>query len=151
MCPQYVYNDTYVVSEDCLFLNVYTHQWPEVGLPHHKFLPIIIYIHAGGFFEWSSNSEYHSGPEYFMDHDIIFVSFNYRLGTLGFLATKESPGNYGLKDQVLVLEWVQNYIHNFGGNPNLVTIFGYDCGGISGTLHMVSPMTRGNKIDKNSF
>lgn len=63
----------------------------------------------------------------------------------GFLSTgdKEAPGNNGLKDQVQVLKWVKQNIEAFGGDPDLVTIAGYSAGGVSVTLHMVSPMSRG--------
>lgn len=79
-----------------------------------------------------------------MDRDIVLVMFNYRLASLGFLAmgTKEAPGNSGMKDQVLVLRWVQKNIEKFGGNKNLVTIFGYSAGGFSVTAHLASPMSK---------
>lgn len=64
---------------------------------------------------------------------------------LGFLSTgtKEAPGNNGFKDQVVVLKWVRDHIHAFGGNPNMVTLSGYSAGGSSTNLHMISPMSRG--------
>lgn len=69
-------------------------------------------------------------PEYFLEHDIVLVTGNYRLGPLGFLSTesKECPGNFGLKDQVLMLKWVQQNINKFGGDPDSVTIFGNSAG-----------------------
>lgn len=71
------------------------------------------------------------------------MTFNYRLGALGFLAmnTKEVPGNAGMKDQVMALRWVQKNIHKFGGNKNLVTLFGYSAGGFSVSSHLASPMS----------
>lgn len=144
MCPQPSHNN-YKVSEDCLFVNVYSHSLLSPSDERKKLLPVIVYIHPGVFMQWSGTSEHHAGPEYLMDREVILVTINYRLGTLGFLATgtADSPGNYGLKDQVLVLEWIRDYIENFGGDPNSVTIMGYSCGGVSGTLHMVSPRSRG--------
>lgn len=61
-----------------------------------------------------------------MDEDIIFVTINYRLGAFGFLSTGDAtvPGNNGLKDQVNALKWVKANIQKFGGNPDLVTVFG---------------------------
>lgn len=65
-------------------------------------------------------------PDYLLEHDVILVSGNYRLGPLGFLSTEDrnSPGNFGLKDQSFLLQWVQENIEYFGGNRNSVTIWG---------------------------
>lgn len=70
------------------------------------------------------------GPDYLLEHDIVFVSGNYRLGALGFLSTedKECSGNFGLKDQVMMLKWVRTNIDEFGGDSNSVTIFGNSVG-----------------------
>lgn len=70
------------------------------------------------------------GPDYFLEHDVVLVTGNYRLGPLGFLSTedKECSGNFGLKDQALMLQWVRMSIDKFGGNSNSVTIFGYSAG-----------------------
>lgn len=145
MCPQSSYNATYSMSEDCLHLNVYTLLTPESRAQRQKLLPVLVYIFPGSFISGSSTSEYHAGPEYLMDRDIVLVTFNHRLGALGFLATgtKDSPGNYGLKDQIVALEWVRDCIQSFGGNPDLVTIFGYSSGSVSVIMHMVSPMAKG--------
>jgi carboxylesterase type B len=79
-----------------------------------------------------------------MDQDIVLVTINYRLGSLGFISVgKEAPGNNGLRDQVVAMKWVKNNIEAFGGDPSSVTLFGYSAGAISITLHMVSPMSRG--------
>ncbi|XP_022903448.2 esterase FE4-like isoform X1 [Onthophagus taurus] len=135
LCPQSFVDST---KEDCLFLNVYTR-----SLENEK-KPVMVFFHPGGFYEGISSSEFF-GPHYILDQDIVLVVPNYRLQTLGFLATgsKEAPGNNGLKDQVQVLRWVQQNIASFSGDPNNVTICGYSAGGMSVTLHMVSPMSRG--------
>lgn len=80
-----------------------------------------------------------------MDRDIVLVTLNYRLASLGFLSTgtKECPGNNGLKDQVAALKWVRGHIAKFGGNPTCVTLMGYSAGGMSVSLHLVSPMSSG--------
>ncbi|KAH8243675.1 hypothetical protein KR032_009308 [Drosophila birchii] len=137
MCPQPWDNMT-DVSEDCLRLNVYTKD-----VKARK--PVIVFIHPGGFYVFSGQSKYLAGPEHLMDRDCVLVSLNYRLGSLGFLATgtKEAPGNAGLKDQVLALRWIQKHIHRFGGDPGSVTLLGYSAGSISIGLHMISPMSRG--------
>jgi carboxylesterase type B len=84
-------------------------------------------IHGGGFCRGSSRTDLY-GPDYLLEKDIVFVSFNYRLGVIGFLSlddpTLEIPGNVGLKDQVFALKWVQRNVSQFGGDPKNVTIFG---------------------------
>ncbi|KOB64474.1 Odorant degrading enzyme CXE16 [Operophtera brumata] len=109
-----------------------------------KPLPVLVYIHAGGFYSVSGRSDV-AGPEYLLDRDIVLVTINYRLASLGFLSTGDAlaPGNNGLKDQVTALRWIQNNIAAFGGDPNLVTISGYSAGGFSVMLHTVSPMSKG--------
>lgn len=80
-----------------------------------------------------------------MDRDLVLVTLQYRLGSLGFLATgtAEAPGNAGLKDQVLALRWIKDHIENFGGDCNSVTVWGYSAGSLSIGLHLLSPMSRG--------
>lgn len=92
----------------------------------------MVYIHGGAFLFGSSTSSSY-GPEYLLCENVILVTLNYRLGALGFLSTGDevAPGNWGLKDQVLALKWVQNNIEYFGGDSNLVTIFGESSGGVS--------------------
>lgn len=81
-----------------------------------------------------------------MKRDIVLVTINYRLAALGFLSTgtKDAPGNNGLKDQVIAMRWVKDHIQAFGGNPDSITLMGYSAGGMSVTLHMVSPMSKGS-------
>ena len=114
-------------------------------------LPVMVWIH-GGAFEHGSGKNYH--PEFLMDKDIVLVTLNYRLGILGFLSTGDSfaPGNFGMKDQVLALKWVQKNIQFFGGDPNQVTIFGQGSGGASVGLHALSKASNGkvfNHLIKN--
>ncbi|KAK5649724.1 hypothetical protein RI129_000753 [Pyrocoelia pectoralis] len=138
-CPQPRSTPT---SEDCLFLNVYT-----TMLPDHKRnpkRPVLVYFHAGGFYSVDGTSKW-AGPEYLLDQNIVLVTLNYRLASLGFLSTGDSlaPGNNGLKDQVAALRWINKNIACFGGDPNSVTITGYSAGGMSVTLHLISPMSKG--------
>lgn len=83
-------------------------------------------------------------PEYLLEHDVVLVTANYRLGPLGFLSTesKECPGNNGLKDQVMVLKWVRMNIPKFGGNSNSVTIFGESAGKSRISLTQVSAISQ---------
>ncbi|KAF5281268.1 hypothetical protein FQA39_LY05154 [Lamprigera yunnana] len=123
---------------------------PPVGILRFKLqkreslLPVMVYIYFGGFTSGTANSNFH-GPEFFMDRNIVLVTLNYRLGVLGFLSTLDdaSPGNWGLKDQVAALQWVQDNIAVFGGNNKQVTIFGQSAGGASVHMHYFSPLTKG--------
>ncbi|EDV93633.1 juvenile hormone esterase [Drosophila grimshawi] len=139
MCPQ-PWNNMTDVSEDCLRLNVYTK-----SVNSSTRLPVIVFLHPGGFYVFSGQSKYFAGPAHLMDRDCVLVTLNYRLGSLGFLATgsADAPGNAGLKDQVLALRWIQQHIHRFGGDANSVTLLGYSAGSLSIGLHMLSPMSRG--------
>lgn len=84
-------------------------------------------------------------PDVFLDHDVVFVSGNHRLGALGFFSvgSAASPGNFGLKDQVMLLKWVQENIAAFNGDPSQVTIFGESAGGASVSYHLISPLSEG--------
>lgn len=128
-------------SEDCLHLNVFTRNLPS-PTNSSDLKPVIVFIHGGGFL---SGTPMDYGPEYLMDRDIVFVTINYRLGALGFLAleTKDIPGNAALKDQSLALRWIQKNIRFFGGDPNRVTVAGISSGSHAITTHMVSPMSKG--------
>ncbi|XP_016946853.1 esterase B1 [Drosophila biarmipes] len=119
-------------SENCLFLNVYAPQVKDPGSP----LPVMVWIHGGGFFFGNGNSDFHF-PGKLMEQKVIVVTLNYRLGALGFLSLPEEGihGNMGLKDQRLALQWVQENIASFNGDPNNVTLFGESAGGASVHLH----------------
>lgn len=107
----------------------------------HK-LPVLFYVHGGGYI-WGDVSW--AGPGLLLEEDILLVSIQYRLGPFGFLSlgTSEYSGNMGLKDQLLALEWVNENIHNFGGDNKNITIYGHSAGGSSVSLHMLSPSSRG--------
>ncbi|KAI7815370.1 carboxylesterase [Rhyzopertha dominica] len=130
-------------SEDCLYLNVYTPNLPKSSR-RHSLLPVMVWIYGGAFVVGESDSATY-GPDYLLENGMVVVTFNYRLGMFGFLSTGDmnSPGNYGLKDQVAALRWVQTNIRQFGGNPGLVTIFGQSAGAASVQYHMLSPMSVG--------
>ncbi|XP_018342077.1 PREDICTED: esterase FE4-like [Trachymyrmex septentrionalis] len=130
------------IMEDCLRVNVYTTKLPSENDPVKR--PVLVFFHPGGFYLFSGQSS-NFGPQYLLDKDIVLVTVNYRLASLGFLSTGDSkaPGNVGLKDQVVALRWIQRNIAVFGGDPDSVTISGYSVGGISVLLHMVSPMSKG--------
>ncbi|XP_045601203.2 carboxylic ester hydrolase [Procambarus clarkii] len=126
-------------SEDCLYLNVFTPSEPGSS---RRDLPVMVFIHGGAFY-CGSAGEY--PPYVFLNHDVVLVVLQYRLGMLGFLSTEDDviPGNFGLLDQSLALRWVQSNIHHFGGDPQKVTIFGESAGAASVNYHMLSPKSQG--------
>ena len=127
-------------QEDCLYLNVYTHKLPDDD--NVLSLPVIFWIHGGAFTVECNDSRMY-GPDLLLEHDVVLVTINYRLGPLGFLALGKESGNQGMHDQVTALKWVQNHISAFGGDPNNVTIMGESAGGMSCMLHLVSPLSQG--------
>jgi carboxylesterase type B len=127
-----------VGDEDCLNLNVYT---PKLD---KKKRAVMVYIHGGAFI-MGGGASYFFGPNYLLQEDVVLVTFNYRLGAFGFLATddKSATGNMGIQDQLLVLKWVQKNIDKFGGDPAKVTVFGEDAGAASVTILAMSPLAGG--------
>uniref|UniRef100_A0AC35UCI7 COesterase domain-containing protein n=1 Tax=Rhabditophanes sp. KR3021 TaxID=114890 RepID=A0AC35UCI7_9BILA len=123
----------HVVSEDCLYLNIYT---PDASKKSGKSYPVIVFFH-GGNNQWGSSSDW---PGHILaSHGQVVVTVNYRLGAFGFMSLGDKEtGNYGLQDQRCALEWVQFYISAFGGDPRSVTIAGHDGGGVDVQLHMLS-------------
>ncbi|KAH8241262.1 hypothetical protein KR032_005721 [Drosophila birchii] len=136
--------DTFKGDEDCLFVNVFTTRMPkEEDSGEQPKLPVMVWLHGGGFSFGSGNSFLY-GPDYLVTEDIVLVTLNYRLGPLGFLtAGPDAPGNQGLKDQVLALKWVRDNIAAFGGDPNQVTVFGESAGASSVQLLLLSPLSKG--------
>jgi para-nitrobenzyl esterase len=133
-------------SEDCLKLNVYAPS--KAG----KNLPVMVWIHGGGLIVDGARDPQFT-PINLVKNDVIVVTFDYRLGSLGFFASKElineakakgePVGNYGTMDQIAALKWVKKNIAAFGGDPNNVTIFGQSAGGRSVTWLMVSDAAKG--------
>lgn len=139
VCPQYdIGSGGPAGDEDCLNLNVYT---PKVD---GKKRAVMVYIHGGAFI-MGGGASYFFGPNYLLENDVVLVTFNYRLGALGFLATndKAAAGNMGIHDQIMVLKWVQKNIEKFGGDASKVTIFGEDAGAASVTILAMSPLANG--------
>ena len=142
ICPQiaegnFMNIDQDQLDEDCLYLSVYAPKNDSFSSP----LPVIVWIHGGSFDRGIGMFPFH-GPERLIEgDDIIMVSINYRVGILGFmsLGIPDIPGNMGLHDQVMALQWVQDNIHNFGGDPNQVTIWGESAGSWSVFYQMMSP------------
>eukprot|EP01083_Nonionella_stella_P150247 478335_1 len=131
-------------SEDCLKLNIWTRDVTDS-------LPVMVWIHGGGL---ETGSGYFGGMydgKGFAKKGIVFVSINYRLGLLGFLPLQQiadetgntNGGMMGIYDQIVALQWVKSYIHNFGGDPSQVTIFGESSGSISVCTLLFSPIATG--------
>lgn len=132
-------------SEDCLYLNVFRPDTEEQDLP------VMVWIHGGGLVLGSGNLPVAVAAG-LVEQDVVVVSLNYRLGRLGYFAhpaLAEEGGrggpvaNFGLLDQVAALEWVQDNIAEFGGDPDAVTIFGISAGGASVNYLMASPLGEG--------
>ncbi len=135
----------YEVSEDCLYLNIFTPARDE-----HANLPVLFYIHGGGF-----TGGYPSEIEFDWEHmarkGMVVVAIQYRLGVFGFLAGKvlsdvypqEGKGNYGIEDQICALKWTRDNIRAFGGDPDRITIAGQSAGAMSVQCLLASPKTEG--------
>ncbi|XP_034254894.1 venom carboxylesterase-6-like [Thrips palmi] len=147
-CPQLTYPERqYEGDEDCLYLNIYTHQTQDTSVPVEELVPrlrsVLVWLH-GGNFQHGSGSFDDVGPERFMDdNDIVLVVPNYRLNALGFLSVGEHPavGNAGMKDIFTVLSFVHSHIAEFGGHPGHVTLGGFQAGGAAAHLHALSPLS----------
>jgi para-nitrobenzyl esterase len=134
------------VSEDCLYLNVWTKSVDQRA----GRMPVMVWIHGGGFFIGWGGEERYNGTR-LAQKGVVVVNFNYRLGPFGFLAhpalAAESPrhaaGNYGLLDEIAALQWVHRNIARFGGDPSNVTIFGESAGGIAVGALIASPLAKG--------
>lgn len=133
------------MSEDCLYLNV----WTAAESPSAQ-LPVMVWIHGGAFIQGSGSMPSFDG-EGLAKKDVVVVTINYRLGVFGLLAhpdlTEEADyaasGNYGILDQIAALQWVQENIAAFGGDPGNVTIFGQSAGAASINVLLASPLARG--------
>ena len=133
--PGFAYSSN---GEDCLYLNVFAPAAADAG----SALPVMLWIPGGGLFMGAGNDH---DPSLLVERNVVLVTINYRLGTLGFFshpainAEDHAAGNYGLMDQQMALGWVRDNIAAFGGDPSNVTIFGESAGGVSVWCHLVSP------------
>lgn len=132
------------LTEDCLYLNIYR---PHGASADAK-LPVFFWIHGGGL---RGGAGFDTDPRKFVDlGNVVFVTHNYRLGALGFLAVpgltaenRDSVGVYGMLDQQAALHWVKKNIAGFGGDPDNITIAGQSAGGRSVCNQLVSPTNAG--------
>ena len=125
-------------SEDCLHLNVIA----PVGATER---PVVVWIHGGGYQSGNATTTAGDGARFARDHGVVVVTFNYRLGALGFLAVEGEAhsGALGLHDQIAALRWVRENIAAFGGDPNRVTVYGISAGAKSVANLLASPLAKG--------
>ncbi|RVE49776.1 hypothetical protein evm_005506 [Chilo suppressalis] len=125
------------MSEACIHANIHVpiealpdpKKPPSCGAKAAPGLPILVFIHGGGFAYGSGDTDL-QGPEYLVSKGVIVITFNYRLNVFGFLSLNSTqvPGNAGLRDAVTLLRWVQRNAHFFGGSPGSVTLAGQSAG-----------------------
>lgn len=131
-------------KEDCLYLNVFT---PKASVDSSAKLPVMVWFYGGGLYSGESND--YDGSKLAKRGNVLVVTFNYRVGALGFLshAAINAEGhpfaNYGIMDQQAALQWVKDNISAFGGDPGNVTLFGQSGGGTSVMANISSPAAKG--------
>ena len=124
-------------DEDCLYLNIWT---PNAD---KNTRPVMVWIHGGGFMTGAGSKPRFNGARLAVQGDVVVITFNYRLGILGFLNLPGIPPNIGLQDQIVAIEWVKENIQQFGGDPQNITIFGESAGGASVAILLTTPGTMG--------
>ncbi|MEU6314395.1 carboxylesterase family protein [Streptomyces sp. NPDC047014] len=143
--PKVPYPETYaallpdpvIPGDDCLSVNVWTPDpTPGAGLP------VMVWIHGGAHTRGSSAVPVYDGSSFARD-GIVLVSFNFRLGVLGYGLFPDAPANRGLLDQIAALTWVRENIEAFGGDPGRVTLFGESAGAISIGALLAAPRAAG--------
>jgi para-nitrobenzyl esterase len=130
------------ISEDCLYLNIWT---KKTSKPK----PVLVYIYGGGFRSGGTACPIYDGSN-MAKEDVVFVSLNYRVGVFGFMShpelNKESisgtSGNYAILDLIKGLQWIQQNIAKFGGDPKMVTIAGQSAGATAVSILCVSPLAK---------
>ena len=138
--PHDVFQHVDAVSEDCLYLNIWTNSLDQTNKK-----PVMVWVHGG-----ADTGGWSYEPNYLGHHlaskDVVVVSINYRLNIFGFFAHPQmsnQTGNFGLEDEILALQWVKNHIAAFGGDPENITYFGESAGGAHVSYLIASPMGKG--------
>lgn len=138
--PTYSWHDRIIGSEDCLHLDVVRPDTDEE-------LPVVVYFHGGSFIVGSSHMLMLRGFQLAEAMNVVYVSINFRLGALGYLDLRslsdDCVANPAVMDQLLALQWVQDNISAFGGDPNSVTAMGESAGGAAVLTLMASPAAKG--------
>lgn len=152
-----MWNPNTNISEDCLYLNVWVpqklrlrHKGTEPPGTEKSKVPILVWIYGGGYMSGTATLDIYDADIMAATSDVIVASMQYRVGAFGFLYlnkhftnSEEAPGNMGLWDQALAIRWLRDNAAAFGGNPDMITLFGESAGGGSVSLHLISPVTRG--------
>jgi carboxylesterase type B len=136
-------------SEDCLFLNIWTPFLPADGkVSKSELKPVMFNIHGGNFSAGSGSDSSYDGGNLASRGDVVVVTINYRLTTLGFFALDDgvTNGNFGFADQIIALEWVQANIRDFGGDPDKITIMGQSAGAAAVRALLASPKSIGKFV-----
>ncbi|KAI8424410.1 hypothetical protein MSG28_002920 [Choristoneura fumiferana] len=152
-----MWNPNTNISEDCLYLNIWVPQ--HLRVRHHQDkplterpkVPILVWIYGGGYMSGTATLDLYKADIMASSSDVIVASMQYRVGAFGFLylnkffspGSEEAPGNMGLWDQQLAIRWIKENAKAFGGDPELITLFGESAGGGSVSLHMLSPEMKG--------
>ncbi|XP_017763403.1 PREDICTED: acetylcholinesterase-like [Eufriesea mexicana] len=133
-----MWNPNTPLSEDCLYVNVVAPR------PRPTNAAVMVWIFGGGFYSGSATLDVYDHKTLVSEENVILVSMQYRVASLGFLyfGTSDVPGNAGLFDQMMALQWVRDNIAAFGGNPDNVTLFGESAGAVSVSMHLLSPLSR---------
>ncbi|XP_062600545.1 cAMP-regulated D2 protein-like [Saccostrea cucullata] len=123
-------------AEDCLYLYI----WTPLSANATTSFPVMVYIHGGNFVHMSADSLLFNAEELAYRGQVIVVTMDYRLGALGFLLTQDrrASSNYAILDQRQAMKWVKDNIRAFGGNPNMVTLFGQSAGAQSTVAHLLT-------------
>tara|TARA_R110002003_G_scaffold172_5_gene14127 strand:- start:10724 stop:11953 length:1230 start_codon:yes stop_codon:yes gene_type:complete len=132
-------------SEDCLTLNIWTPHLPNNGKSmSSKKKAVMVWIHGGGFASGTGSDPTFDGSALASRGDVVAVTINYRLSTLGFLALENTmlTGNYGLQDQNTALAWLRAHVEDFGGDKDRITIFGQSAGSASVRALLASPLSQ---------
>ncbi|KAL3280243.1 hypothetical protein HHI36_017738 [Cryptolaemus montrouzieri] len=158
-----MWNPNTNISEDCLYLNIWVPQ--RLRIRHHADrppqerpkVPVLIWIYGGGYMSGTSTLDIYDADIIAATSDVIVASMQYRVGSFGFLylnkyfsqGSEETPGNMGLWDQAEAIRWIKQNAVAFGGDPDLITLFGESAGGGSVSIHLLSPVTKG--LQWNSY
>lgn len=154
-----MWNPNTNISEDCLYMNIWVpkklrlrHKGGDSSEKknHHQGMPILVWIYGGGYMTGTATLDVYDADIMAARSNAIIASMQYRVGAFGFLylkdyleANEDAPGNMGLWDQAMALRWLKDNAKVFGGDPELITIFGESAGGGSVSLHLMSPVTKG--------
>ncbi|KAH1001564.1 hypothetical protein HUJ04_005564 [Dendroctonus ponderosae] len=133
-----IWNPNTPLSEDCLYINV------VVPRPRPKNAAVMVWVFGGGFYSGTNTLDVYDHNILVSEENVIVISMQYRVASLGFIyfGTPDAPGNTGLFDQLMALQWVRDNVAAFGGNPQNVTLFGESAGAVSVSLHLLSPLSR---------